>query len=475
MVRFLAAFALIAASLLVAPVRADAPSQNWLVLSDLHFDPFTQPKLVERLADTAPDRWRTVFTTGETVAPSGPGSDTNFTLLESTLEGARNNAGDARVVIIAGDFLAHDFRAKFNRTMKSHGDLAYDAFVDKTEAFLAWEIQSAFPRADLLPVVGNNDGYCGDYESTPHDAFLAHMAAAWAGSVGTTKAQDFITQFSTGGYYSVPLPANGAQAIVLNDVFWSSHYSNACGDSHDTPGDDEVRWLASAQHALPPHAPVWIIAHEPPGIDVASSLHVTQASPLPIPLAISFLTDRFESAYVNALDTPGTVMAIAGHTHMDSFRVVGPDPSTPQTPMLVVPAVSPVFGGSPAFTVLSVDARTAALLDSQVFILTKVRDEWTWHREYDFDSIYGRGTIDAAHLWGAQQTIFLDDRVRRRFEQFYQAGDGAAPINDSNWRSYWCANVALTPTQYTACAMPVIEHQIGTHPSPPPPLPTSTP
>ena len=72
-------------------------------------------------------------------------------------------------------------------------------------AFLAWELQAAFPRARLLPVIGNNDGYCGDYQSTPHDAFLAHMAAAWAASVGAPDPNAFIAQFSTGGYYSVPL------------------------------------------------------------------------------------------------------------------------------------------------------------------------------------------------------------------------------------------------------------------------------
>jgi hypothetical protein len=157
---------------------------------------------------------------------------------------------------------------------------------------------------------------------------------------------------------------------------------------------------------------------------------------------------------------------------MDSFRIAGPHPSSPRTPMLVIPAVSPIMGNAPAFSVMSVDGSTAQVLDSKVFILSKIRGAWTWHREYDFDSIYGRGVIDAAHLWQAQQTIFTDDRVRRRFEEFYQAGDGAAPIDDANWRAYWCANVALTPTQYGACAMPTLEHDFDTHPSPPPPVPS---
>ena len=474
MLRSSLAFALVAATLLVAfaaPVQAASP-QAWIVLSDLHFDPFTQPRLVDRLAAAAPERWRAIFATGEVTAPSGRGSDTNDALLESTLDGARNAVADPRIVIVAGDLLAHDFRARFDRTAKVHDDAAYAAFVDKTIAFLAWELQAAFPRARLLPVIGNNDNACGDYQSTPHAAFLAQMAAAWAGSVGAADPTAFVAQFSTGGYYTVPLPVGRAQAIVLNDVFWSVNYKNACGDPKADPGGDELRWLQATQAAIPSGTPVWVIAHIPPGIDAYATLHAPAGS-APVP----FLGDRFNDALLTALDSSSTVvMSIAGHTHMDSFRAIGPDPSTPRAPMLIVPAVSPIFGNAPSFTVLDVDQSTAQVDDEQVFILTKGKNDWLWRREYDFDSVYGPGPIDAADLWRAQQAIFNDDRVRRRFEEYYQSGDGIAPITEDTWRAYWCANVALTVTDYTACAMPQVQHDLPPHPSAPPsPSPSPSP
>jgi sphingomyelin phosphodiesterase acid-like 3 len=474
MLRSVLAFALASATLLVVlatPAPAASP-QAWIVLSDLHFDPFAQPHLVDRLAAAPPDRWRSIFSTGDVAVPSSRGSDTNDALLESTLDGARNAVPDPRVVIVAGDFLAHDFRTKFDRTAKVHDDAAYAAFVDKTIAFLAWELQAAFPRAHLLPVIGNNDNACADYQSTPHDAFLAHMAAAWAASVGAADPNAFIAQFSTGGYYTVPLPVAHAQAIVVNDVFWSVKYKNACGDPKADPGGDELRWMQSTQAAIAPGTPVWVIAHMPPGIDVYATLHAAAGS-APVP----FLTDRFNDAFLTALDSGSTVvMSIAGHTHMDSFRTIGPDASTLRAPMLVVPSVSPIFGNAPAFTVLEVDDTSAQVEDEQVYILTKSSaDDWRWHREYDFDSVYGHGPIDAADLWRVQQAIFDDERVRRRFEEDYQSGDGIAPITDTTWRAYWCANVALTVTEYTACAMPQIEHELPPHPSPPPsPTPSPT-
>ncbi|MGD0966835.1 MAG: hypothetical protein ABR949_01005, partial [Candidatus Aquilonibacter sp.] len=465
MLRSVLAFALVVATLLVTPATVLAASpQAWIVLSDVHFDPFTQPRLVDRLAAAPPERWRAIFATGDVTAPSGRGSDTNDALLESTLDGARNALPDPRIVIVAGDFLAHDFRAKFERTAKVHDAAAYAAFVDKTIAFLAWELQAAFPRAHLLPVIGNNDNACGDYQSTLHDAFLSHMAAAWAGSAGAADPNAFIAQFSTGGYYTIPLPAGGAQAIVLNDVLWSVNYKNACGDPKTDPGGDELRWLQSTQAAIAPGTPVWVIAHMPPGVDVYATLHAPAGS-APIP----FLTDRFNDALLTALDSSSTVvMSIAGHTHMNSFRAIGPDPSKPRAPMLVVPAVSPLFGNAPSFTVLDVDGSTAQVNDEQIFILTKSKDDWLWHREYDFDSVYGPGPIDAADVSRVQQAIFDDERVRYRFEEYYQSGDGIAPITDTTWRSYWCANVALTLTEYTACAMPQIERDLPPHPSPPP-------
>jgi sphingomyelin phosphodiesterase acid-like 3 len=80
MFRSVLAFALAVATLLVtpAPVLAASP-QAWIVLSDLHFDPFTQPHLVDRLAAAPPERWRAIFATGDVTAPSGRGSELSGT------------------------------------------------------------------------------------------------------------------------------------------------------------------------------------------------------------------------------------------------------------------------------------------------------------------------------------------------------------------------------------------------------------
>jgi hypothetical protein len=442
---------------------ADSPTQRWIVVSDVHFDPLANARRAERLIDEPVERWRAVFASGGGDPLSEVGRDTNDALFESALEAMHSAVSDPAVVIVAGDFLAHDFRAKFDRVAKVHDDASYDAFVDKTIAFLALEFRAAFPHAHLLPVIGNNDGYCADYGSAPLSPFLAHFAASWSGAADDPAS--FTAQFSVGGYYTSALPAGNARAVVLNDVFWSSQYSSACAQPHADPGADELAWLAQALKGVD-DSPVWIIAHIPPGVDTYASLHGTQP--------VTFLADRFNVPYITALTSSGAhvVMTVSGHTHMESFRIVGPRAGDQSVPMLLAPAISPVFFGNPSFTVLDVDSSSAQVLDSQVFTLDKGR----WQREYDFDSVYGHGPFDAQHLWSAQDAIFDDDRVRRRFEMYYDGGSGRSPITDATWRAYWCSNVALTAVDFAACSSPQIQTDLPAHPSaPPPPTPSPTP
>jgi sphingomyelin phosphodiesterase acid-like 3 len=475
MTRLLAAIALAASMLLATqPLKAQEPPQRWLAVSDIHFDPFSDAAIVERLAQAPVERWRAIFQLALPQPYSDYGSDTNFPLLESSLEAMHNEVSDPAVVMVTGDFLAHGFRAKFDKTVRNHGDLQYDDFVNKTIAFIADEFRAAFPRAHLIPVIGNNDGYCGDYESTPHSTFLARLAVEWGGSVGAADPNAFVVQFAVGGYYTVPLPAGDAQAVVLNDVFWSPRYMNACGNKQDDPGGDELTWLTQTLHAAGAH-PVWVLAHIPPGVDVFSTLLNKSAQP------VMMLADRFNDPFVSLLQTTSSpiAMGLSGHTHMSSFRVIGPGATTPITPMLVLPSISPIFGGNPSFTVLDVDSQTARVNDDQVFTLTNLhvvainpRRPALWQREYDFDSVFGSGAIDAQHLDALQQSLFENDRVRQHYETFSDGESGLATITDEQFRSYWCANVALTQASYVACAMPQVQHEFPAQPSPPP---TSTP
>lgn len=467
------AFGLLACLLLVlSPLRtpAAASAQQWLVVSDVHFNPLDDPAIADRLNATPPERWRALYSAGPPRAFSGYGRDTNFPLLESALEAMHNVAGTPPVVLLTGDFLGHDFRKHFDAEVREHDDEHYRAFVDNTMRFLANEFRQAFPRSQFVIVLGNNDSYCGDYQLTPGSAFLAKTAASWGASMGLSDPNAFVAGFSKGGYYTVPLPAGGAQALVLNSIFWSSGYQNRCGDAKANPGAAELDWLANQAKALKGKR-VWVLSHIPPGIDAYSSYH---AKP---PAGVLFLHPPENAAMIAAIDSlaPNVAMTLAGHTHMNGFRVLGPDASTPQVPMLVIPALSPVFASNPTFTLLRVNGDDASVEDAQYFVLDDLaalakdgRRPARWHREFDFDSVFAHGTIDAAHLTSVQRMIFDDDRVRLRYEQYYDGDSGRQAMNDENWRFFWCADVALDVTAYDACAVPQVQRELPAHPSAPP-------
>ncbi len=472
MIRRFTAIGLFGCLLLGGRAEAAAPQQHWLVVSDVHFDPFSDSRIVGRLVAAPAERWRSVFASAGPMPFSNYGSDTNYPLLESALEGMRNELAAPDVTIVSGDFLAHDFRKKFQAATKLQDERSYDTFVDKTMTFLANEFVTAFPHSKFLPAIGNNDSYCGDYASEPNSPFLMHMAQVWSAGVGAPDGSSWRTQFSAGGYYTVPLPLANARAVVVNDVFWSQKYTNACGDKTSDPGGDEMNWLRSTLDGTGPRTPAWVIGHIPPGVDVFSTLS-NGAGTNGVTM---MLAERFNDGLIGAIDdAQDVVMAIAGHTHMNSFRVIGPNPSRAVTPMFVVPAVSPVYSNNPAFTTLDIDGSSAAVTDSRTFVLEDLsalakdgRRPAKWRREYDFGSVFGHGTIDAPRLEDVEQTMFRDDRVRMRFEQYYDSESGRVPITDPVWRAYWCGNIALTPTAYTACAMPQIQRSMPPQPTPPP-------
>lgn len=468
---------LTALCLLLVPHIAGAATapQQWIAVSDIHFSPYVDAKLTERLAAAPAERWRSIFASAGPMRFSNFGSDTNYALLESSLDAMKTQAGDPQVVIVTGDFLAHEFRTPFDAAVKNHGDDAYHDFVDKTIAFLALEFRGAFPKSRIVPVVGNNDGYCGDYESTPRSFFLLHMAQAFAPSVGASDAAAFVSQFTTGGYYTVPLPAGNAQAVVLNDVFWSWRYTNTCGDRASDPGADELNWLRTTLSSPP--GPTWVLAHVPPGIDVFSTLRAAVRLDAPV---VSMLSPKFNDAYVGILSAPASrvAIALAGHTHMNAMRVLG-GPGPAAAGMLLLPSISPVYFNNPTFSVLDVDAATASVLDDHVFVLDDLpalakdpHGAIRWRREYDFNGTYGMHGVDASTLERLQQIMFSDEKVRRRYSRYYDGESGRAPITDATWRAYWCGDVATSSTAYRACAAPQVQASLPPHPPAPSPLPS---
>lgn len=390
-------FAFCATSILAPRAASAAP---WLAASDLHVNL------------SAPG------------APSTAGSDTNAALLAETIAAMRRADPNPPVVVLAGDFLAHRFRG---------------SAAAATMAALAKRFDVAFPRAQFVILLGNNDAACGDYRAREGGDFLRAVARAWEPLVNRRgAAPDFAHDFSLLGAYVTRLPG-GVRGVVIDDTFWSVKYRNACGAAGSSPGRNTLAWLARALATTPRGETNWLFAHIPPGVD-AFSTGMTKDL-----LVFSFLQPQYVAGLRALVSEPRNrvALAIGGHTHKFAFRFIGS--KTRDVPMLLIPSISPVYGNSPAFLTLNVadrglrDARERAFVGGH------------WKLVGGLASTFGLPDLSVAALQALNARLNADPAVRARFGSLYDGEESPAEFNESTWADYYCASVTLDVPAWRTC------------------------
>src|SRR5579871_5438950 len=95
---------------------------NFLVLADIHFDPFVSCKnvkpcpLIEKLRQANASEWPKLLAVYDDESPRYR-QDTNYPLLISALSAAKRaaNAQQAKFVLVLGDFLGHEYRTYYKK------------------------------------------------------------------------------------------------------------------------------------------------------------------------------------------------------------------------------------------------------------------------------------------------------------------------------------------------------------------------
>jgi hypothetical protein len=386
-----------------AAARPEVPAPTpWLAISDVHYDPANKHHRPSRL-----------------------GSDTNDALLTSMLAEAHAVDPNPPVVLIGGDFLAHSFkRADANATMEE----------------LARRFDATFPNAQFVIALGNNDSNCGDYNAPIDGPFLSAVAKAWAPLVNRRgAAPDFAARFAHDGSYVARLPEPGLRVVVTNDVFDALRYNSSCAKGIDGAAES----LGRFQHDLRDAGPGdhnWTLFHVPPGIDAFSTTHLTHHLGV-----VPFLRPHAREALESDIGDPRNrvILAIAGHTHKFAYRIV-PGPGDVRVPTLLVPSVSPVFDNGPSF--LEIGVQPDGSLSTVVEYSYAHR---AWHRLGDLAEL-GVAHFTPSELDALQQRLAREPALRAEFSRLY-SGAGNPEIDESNWRSYWCAVANFSATDFDDC------------------------
>jgi sphingomyelin phosphodiesterase acid-like 3 len=418
---------------------------DYLFTSDIHLNPMDDPKLTDRLAAAPIVQWDRVFASDPRQL-ANYGSDTTPSLFRLALARMQATVPDPQVVFISGDFLAHNYREQWKAAASDNSDAAFDAFVDKTIAYIAQEFDAAFPHAQFVITLGNNDSPCGDYAAAPHSAFLTHFEGAWSPLVNRAgRAPDFAREFVADGDYITTLP-NGTRVIAVNSNPWSPSAQTTC-DPTGSARNDTMTWLEAAAASSPAGAQTWIIEHIPPGIDAytSSRKHASVQFYLPDLLA------RFRA--VRAADGKPLGLIIAAHLHNDGFRIVD------QSPLLLVPSISPVHANNPSFFVAHVDAASGVIADYDAYALdlaSAIASVPTapvaFAHEYAFDQAYGVHGFTLASLEQLQQSIYDDaQNIRETEADHYVSGSKFKTISAATWYGYWCSNAQLDAASFERC------------------------
>jgi sphingomyelin phosphodiesterase acid-like 3 len=435
------------------------------VFSDVHFQPFIDPfaangtypnpattpanqLLVAQLDTADPSDWPAIFggTLNSTnTVPSALGTDTNYALLTLALASIKQNLGTSPAVLFTGDFLGHGVDQFYSAYSGNILSTKVNAFVDKTLTFVLQQIRAAVGAIPVYFALGNCDSYTG---SGPDPVFLSNNAQQLYALAlnGAGNQQDVISSLTNGGYYSIEPAGMNLMIIALNTFALSPLVV-----ANPTMINAQFAWFdAKLAEASAAGKKVWLLMHAPTGADEGTTGNVSNDTGQ-IAAATMMWVDSNQTTFMGIIEKyPGVIaMSLAGHTHMDEFRLMSPDNA-----LAITAGISPFFGNNPAYKIFTLDSLSLAPTDYSAVncnLLAKpLPSQFTNY--YTFSQVYDlKGPLAAslAELFPALVAWSSAD-TQNYWAAFYSGNPTANPITKLNWPVYWCGIGIMDQNDFVA-------------------------
>jgi sphingomyelin phosphodiesterase acid-like 3 len=444
------------------PVMPAASVEPVVTIADLHFNPLYDASLYGALAAADPSQWAAIYQGSAVKTVSVAGTDTNYPLLTLALSSMKQNMAGSPVVLCTGDLLGHNipqmffagyYGTKNYPTPDATAIAAMGQFIDNTVAFVAAQIRQAAGDVPVLYAPGNIDAY--ESSAGPEPSFLAANAETVYKQflMSGTDPGAFLSTFTLDGYYAVQPLGSKLLVIVLN----TNSFVAGVPSSGFAAG--ELDWM-SAQLAGAKAAGqrVWILMHVPPG---ANARGIAQNAAIPSDVddsTVSMMWDAgIEGTFMQKLGQfPGLVtMILAGHTHMDEFRILPTGDVLEQ-----LPGISPCFGNNPAYKVLSMAQDTFTPTDYTSFDYDLANRPAQFTSLYEFSAVYGTQNILGTSLQQLYPGLASDSSTRDFYTLLYGSGTTSMnpvtlapwnPINRVNWPIFGCTIGKMDGPGYIRC------------------------
>jgi len=140
---------------------------------------------------------------------------------------------------------------------------------------------------------------------------------------------------------------------------------------------------------------------------------------------------------------PGVItMSLAGHTHMDEFRLMSPGNA-----LAITAGISPYFGNYPAYKIFALDGVSLAPTDYSAVNCNLLVTPAAFNSYYTFSQAYeleGPLTTSFAELFPA---LIASNAAKMQYQGAFYSGNNTVnpytsakwnPITSTNWPVYWC-------------------------------------
>lgn len=292
--------------------------------------------------------------------------DSSQSLIESALSKMTEINPDPEFIIMTGDLIAH-----FTMNLLKE-DGTYDYNYNKhllysSHTKIAELLKKYFPNTQIIPSIGNNDGYL-DYtvpSGVDRMEYYTFLHDLWS-----PMCKHISPSFFDGGYYSTSTH-KGYRIINLNSNFFSIKVTGV-----EAQAITQLNWLGdelnSAKHL---DEKVILNMHISPGVSTYL-LNYDWHEDYITPFLALLKQHKSVIHYI-----------LAGHFHSTTFQLL----DNLDLEVLVHPAISPIFSNNPGFRYYKLDKKSQDYSD---YFLNLIDPTPKWIKEYSFQDVFDLKMFD---------------------------------------------------------------------------------
>lgn len=425
------------------------PTNNVLILTDIHFDPYTscgesvtaqsQQCLLQLINESNPAKWQLPIKSINTYT-----EDSNNTFLVQGLQGLTHYIQTYKItkIFVLGDLLSHNFRQDFNNYLPQESQTQLTNLALNSLTYVIYNIAKASNNAQIYYVFGNNDTDTEDY-LYPSVNFMQHIVPQIGNYMSDPQA--FAATFSDGGYSQMSF---NSQVNVIGLNFNLLTQENSKVESAITRAEQQLEWLKEQLSAArDQHKKIILLQHEPFGINIDNA--ATGRSPES--LTYTVLNPLLERKYLAVYESYSDVINnyYYGHYHMDSIQVAG------NLFAFSTLAFNVDFDNNPGFKIINLN-QLGELQDYTTYYSNFINQKLSWQPLYNLNSTYNISPESYVSFFANNFPSNQNSTQATTYTNYYNGlnliESLLQPISlPSGWMYYYCGMNKLLLVPYQDC------------------------